>query len=210
MRMAPKGRFGRVGAGHAGREGDFAIALRTPDIARAAAGRRRRGEFARLASAHGPADRGAPRLSLTPLNLVLAAFALAGCAAVGPNFERPAAIVSPQFKEIKGWKIATPRESEPKGAWWSVFDDPELDRLDTGRGRVQPDGQGGRSQLSRGAGPHQRGPGWALSHCRGNWFCDAQFAQRHDPDRGSLGNVDARHLGPGPAGDRGAAGGRAN
>ena len=130
MRMAPKGRFGRVGAGQAGREGDFAIALRTPDIARAAAGRRRRGEFARLASAHGPADRGAPRLSLTPLNLVLAAFALAGCAAVGPNFERPAAIVSPQFKEIKGWKIATPRESEPKGAWWSVFDDPELDRLE--------------------------------------------------------------------------------
>jgi NodT family efflux transporter outer membrane factor (OMF) lipoprotein len=38
--------------------------------------------------------------------------------------------VSPQFKEIKGWKIATPRESEPKGAWWSVFNDPELDRLE--------------------------------------------------------------------------------
>ena len=37
--------------------------------------------------------------------------------------------MSPQFKEIKGWKIATPRESEPKGAWWSVFHDPELDRL---------------------------------------------------------------------------------
>ena len=43
----------------------------------------------------------------------------------------------------------------------------------------------------------------------GNWLGDAQFAQRHDPDRRSLGNVDARHLGPGPAGDRGAAGGRA-
>jgi NodT family efflux transporter outer membrane factor (OMF) lipoprotein len=38
--------------------------------------------------------------------------------------------VSPQYKEIKGWKIATPRESEPKGAWWSVFHDPELDRLE--------------------------------------------------------------------------------
>ena len=35
----------RAGAGQAGREGDFAIALRTPDIARAAAGRRRRDEF---------------------------------------------------------------------------------------------------------------------------------------------------------------------
>jgi NodT family efflux transporter outer membrane factor (OMF) lipoprotein len=107
----------------------FAIALRTPDIARAAAGRRRRDELARLASAHGPADRGASGPSLTPLNLVLAAFALSGCAAVGPNFERPAAIVSPQFKEIRGWKIATPREGEPKGEWWSVFRDPELDQL---------------------------------------------------------------------------------
>jgi NodT family efflux transporter outer membrane factor (OMF) lipoprotein len=60
---------------------------------------------------------------------LLAALVLSGCAAVGPNFERPAAIVSPQFKEIRGWKIATPREGEPKGAWWSVFDDPELDQL---------------------------------------------------------------------------------
>jgi NodT family efflux transporter outer membrane factor (OMF) lipoprotein len=42
---------------------------------------------------------------------------------------RPAAIVSPEFKEIKGWKAATPRANEPKGAWWSVFHDPELDRL---------------------------------------------------------------------------------
>ena len=53
-----------------------------------------------------------------------------GCAPVGPNFERPAAIVSPQFKEIKGWKIATPRQSEPKGEWWSVFHDPKLDELE--------------------------------------------------------------------------------
>ena len=64
---------------------------------------------------------------VTPL---LVASALSGCAPVGPNFERPAAIVSPQFKEIKGWKIATPRQSEPKGEWWSVFHDPELDRLE--------------------------------------------------------------------------------
>ena len=64
---------------------------------------------------------------VTPL---LVASALSGCAPVGPNFERPAAIVSPQFKEIKGWKIATPRQSEPRGEWWSVFHDPELDQLE--------------------------------------------------------------------------------
>ena len=60
---------------------------------------------------------------------LIAALAVSGCAPVGPNFERPAAIVSPQFKEIKGWKIATPRANEPKGEWWSVFHDPELDQL---------------------------------------------------------------------------------
>jgi NodT family efflux transporter outer membrane factor (OMF) lipoprotein len=49
---------------------------------------------------------------------------------VGPDFERPTAIVSPQFKEIAGWKMATPRSSEPKGDWWSAFHDPELSSLE--------------------------------------------------------------------------------
>ena len=38
--------------------------------------------------------------------------------------------MSPEYKEIKGWKVATPRSAEPKGAWWIVFRDPELDRLE--------------------------------------------------------------------------------
>ena len=59
-----------------------------------------------------------------------AAISLGGCAPVGPDFERAAAIVSPQYKEIAGWKVAAPRASEPKGDWWSVFHDPELSRLE--------------------------------------------------------------------------------
>jgi NodT family efflux transporter outer membrane factor (OMF) lipoprotein len=50
---------------------------------------------------------------------------------VGPNFERAAAIVSPQYKEIAGWKIATPSERESKGEWWTIFRDPELSRLES-------------------------------------------------------------------------------
>jgi hypothetical protein len=69
-------------------------------------------------------------LSLARAALFLASIACSGCAPVGPNFERAAAIVSPQFKEIEGWKIATPRANEPKGEWWSVFRDPELDQLE--------------------------------------------------------------------------------
>jgi NodT family efflux transporter outer membrane factor (OMF) lipoprotein len=84
----------------------------------------------RLASAGQAADgRTLGLLSTVRAAPLLASLALSGCAPVGPNFERPAAIVSPQFKEIKGWKIATPRANEPKGAWWSVFHDPELDQL---------------------------------------------------------------------------------
>jgi len=61
-----------------------------------------------------------------PPTALMLALALPGCAPVGPNFERPAAIVSAQLKEVRGWKIATLRTSEPKGEWWSVFHDPEL------------------------------------------------------------------------------------
>ena len=81
--------------------------------------------WARLASN----GRALELLALARAAPLIAALAVSGCAPVGPNFERPAAIVSPQFKEIKGWKIATPRANEPKGAWWSVFHDPELDQL---------------------------------------------------------------------------------
>lgn len=55
---------------------------------------------------------------------------LAGCAAVGPDYVRPAAIVPAQYKEIKGWKLATPRDDLAGGAWWKVFRDHELDTLE--------------------------------------------------------------------------------
>ena len=44
-----------------------------------------------------------------------AAGAVAGCAPVGPDFMRPAALVSPRFKEIAGWKAATPRAERAEG-----------------------------------------------------------------------------------------------
>jgi NodT family efflux transporter outer membrane factor (OMF) lipoprotein len=56
---------------------------------------------------------------------------LIGCAAVGPNYVRPAAIVSAHYKEIKGWKAASPHDDLAKGEWWKVFHDGELDRLES-------------------------------------------------------------------------------
>jgi NodT family efflux transporter outer membrane factor (OMF) lipoprotein len=126
-----------VGQGKPAGRGSFAIASRVQDLARVTGGRIRVGEptrlgalFVRLASAGEGAIRRAPKLLAAARTApLIAAIAVSGCAPVGPNFERPAAIVSPQFKEIRGWKIATPRANDPKGDWWSVFHDPELDQL---------------------------------------------------------------------------------
>ena len=54
---------------------------------------------------------------------------LAGCM-VGPDYQRPDAPTSPVFKELAGWKISQPADTVDKGAWWSVYHDPELDRLE--------------------------------------------------------------------------------
>jgi NodT family efflux transporter outer membrane factor (OMF) lipoprotein len=54
---------------------------------------------------------------------------LAGCM-VGPDYKRPDAPQSPTFKELAGWKISEPADAVDKGAWWSVYHDRELDRLE--------------------------------------------------------------------------------
>ena len=52
-------------------------------------------------------------------------FLLSGCA-VGPNYHRPSVPVAPAWKEQAPWRAATPQDSLPKGAWWSIFSDGEL------------------------------------------------------------------------------------
>jgi NodT family efflux transporter outer membrane factor (OMF) lipoprotein len=54
---------------------------------------------------------------------------LSGCL-VGPDYHRPEAVISPGFKELAGWKPGTPQDMIDRGAWWSVYHDPELDRLE--------------------------------------------------------------------------------
>ncbi|HUC63562.1 MAG TPA: efflux transporter outer membrane subunit [Alphaproteobacteria bacterium] len=69
--------------------------------------------------------RGASALALA----LAAALSLAGCE-VGPDYHRPSAPVPAAFKEAKGWKLAEPQLAASKGPWWSVYDDPVLDRLE--------------------------------------------------------------------------------
>jgi NodT family efflux transporter outer membrane factor (OMF) lipoprotein len=55
--------------------------------------------------------------------------ALSGCM-VGPDYHRAAAPAPPTFKELPGWKQATPADDAPKGAWWDAFNDPLLSKLE--------------------------------------------------------------------------------
>ncbi len=61
--------------------------------------------------------------------VVVAVVALGGCM-VGPDYKRPAAPISANFKELPGWKLATPEDAAQKGNWWEVFNDPVLDALE--------------------------------------------------------------------------------
>jgi NodT family efflux transporter outer membrane factor (OMF) lipoprotein len=53
---------------------------------------------------------------------------LTGCA-VGPDYRKPEAPTAAQFKEMQGWREAQPKDQLPRGSWWTVFGDAELDRL---------------------------------------------------------------------------------
>ncbi len=61
----------------------------------------------------------------------LAALALGGCM-VGPDYQRPTVAVPAQFKEAApGWKTAQPNDMAARGPWWEVFNDQQLDALET-------------------------------------------------------------------------------
>jgi NodT family efflux transporter outer membrane factor (OMF) lipoprotein len=52
-----------------------------------------------------------------------------GCT-VGPRYKRPTAQVPDTWKGEGPWQTAAPKDAIPKGAWWQIFQDAELDRLE--------------------------------------------------------------------------------
>jgi NodT family efflux transporter outer membrane factor (OMF) lipoprotein len=53
----------------------------------------------------------------------------AGCS-VGPDYQRPPAETPVTYKENAGWKVAQPRDELPRGKWWEVYNDPQLNALE--------------------------------------------------------------------------------
>ena len=74
---------------------------------------------------------------LIPSLLSVATILLAGCM-VGPNYVKPSTPMAPSFKEEAanssqandGWKPAHPEDQAPRGNWWEIYDDPQLNALE--------------------------------------------------------------------------------
>jgi NodT family efflux transporter outer membrane factor (OMF) lipoprotein len=63
------------------------------------------------------------------LSLLALSAGLSACA-VGPNYTRPSAPLSPTFKEAAGWSPAAPADALDRGDWWALFGDPVLNGLE--------------------------------------------------------------------------------
>src|SRR6266436_4888878 len=65
--------------------------------------------------------------------LAVAGLLMASCA-VGPDYKRPAATATTPGAyagATNEWKVAEPQANLPKGNWWEMFGDAELNRLET-------------------------------------------------------------------------------
>ncbi|HLJ28944.1 MAG TPA: efflux transporter outer membrane subunit [Candidatus Angelobacter sp.] len=69
------------------------------------------------------------RVALKPWVATVFLLLLAGCT-VGPNYHRPSVPAAPAWKEEPPWRAATPQDSIPKGSWWTIFADPELNQYE--------------------------------------------------------------------------------
>src|SRR6202045_2599731 len=68
------------------------------------------------------------RASVATVSFSLA-LCLAGCT-VGPNYHRPTAPVPATWEVQEPWRESAPKDLIPKGEWWTVFHDDELNGLE--------------------------------------------------------------------------------
>jgi len=63
--------------------------------------------------------------------VALALAGACGACSLAPRYQRPATATPPAaYQELGGWKIAAPSDRAPKGQWWKIYQDPELDTLE--------------------------------------------------------------------------------
>jgi len=76
------------------------------------------------------------RLSHLLASAVIAA--LNGCAAPAYKVPQVAATLPAAYKEAGPWTPAAPADAAARGAWWTVFNDPQLDQLETQLSAANP------------------------------------------------------------------------
>jgi outer membrane protein TolC len=62
--------------------------------------------------------------------VILGLILLSGCA-VGPRYSKPSTVAPPAYKETPpNWATAQPNDQVARGAWWEIFQDPQLNLLE--------------------------------------------------------------------------------
>jgi outer membrane protein, multidrug efflux system len=70
-----------------------------------------------------------------------------GACSLSPRYQRPSVPTPPpSYKEAGEWKVAVPADSTPRGPWWTMFHDQELDELEA---QVTAANQSLRAALAR-------------------------------------------------------------
>lgn len=67
---------------------------------------------------------------ITIHTLLLSVLLVLSACTLGPNYQKPEAMVPLTYKNDVPWKEATPQDGLPKGAWWDVYDDSVLNQLE--------------------------------------------------------------------------------
>src|SRR5450830_1128254 len=69
-----------------------------------------------------------PVIAASSMLLALTAMLLGACT-VGPDYVKPEVQTPAAFKEQGDWVTANPQDKLPKGKWWELFGDTELNSL---------------------------------------------------------------------------------
>jgi NodT family efflux transporter outer membrane factor (OMF) lipoprotein len=67
--------------------------------------------------------------ALPALFVLAAGIFVVGCS-VGPNYKRPSAPSATKWDVAEPWRESAPKDSIPKGQWWTVFRDDDLNSLE--------------------------------------------------------------------------------
>lgn len=64
-----------------------------------------------------------------PITLLTIMQLLLSSCAIGPDYKRPELPIPAEFKQSRDWKIARPLDMAPRGQWWQMFCDTQLNQL---------------------------------------------------------------------------------